>query len=135
LSEGRSLGSILRETRVHRARVTHPFVARTTLVKTECKRASELKGEREEKEKRRFNDARRCKKNPFVGAMRREHSRDADFARISAPAPVLADAAIVAAADPDPAADVAVVAVTALLHPLAATAAYLTAIMKIPPLS
>ncbi|KAL6258826.1 hypothetical protein P5V15_010772 [Pogonomyrmex californicus] len=81
--------------------------------------------------------------------MKREHLRDADFARASpAPAPVPADAAIAAnavattvvaiiiaaaAADPDLAADVA--AVTALLHPFAATAAYLIASMKIPPLS
>jgi len=68
--------------------------------------------------------------------MRREHSRDADFARAApASAPVPADAATAAAADPNPAADPSADAATALLHPLAATAAYLTASMKIPPLS
>lgn len=143
LSEGRSVGSILRGTRVHRARNT-PFCRAESPVRKNRAIADERTNKKEDKEKEekekkaRFNDARRCERNPFVGAMRREHPRDADFARaVPALAPVPADAAIAAAAatDPDPAADVAATATTALLHPLATTAAYLTASMKIPPLS
>lgn len=96
--------------------------------------ATEQKGREEKENKGRVNDARRCERNPLVGAMRREYPHDADFARaVPALAPVPVDAAAT-----DPAAvDVvaATAATTALLHPLATTAAYLTASMKIPPLS
>lgn len=54
LSEGRSVGSILRETCVHGARVTHPSIARTPCVKTERARTCErIKRRRKRRKKNR----------------------------------------------------------------------------------